>query len=391
MSGNDRTREQLERHLRQASKQVSYEEQKRRKNASRMRHSTRNDSGARKRGWTEADDEEPGFERIVRARHEAAASPVDDGPIDASLARSTVVAVHRGRVVLDDEAGGEREARLAGRLAANPDLQLVVGDEVAWSEHSGVARIEAVVPRRSSLSRTDPGNPHRLLPIAANVDVAVIVAAAVDPPLRPGLIDRYLLGLERGGVEAVACINKVDLLTTDAERAELEALLRPYTELDLPLVRVSASTGDGVEGLRDLVRGRTCVFVGHSGVGKSSLLNALDPSGGRAVGAVRDHRGEHGGRGGGRGRHTTTSSSLRELGDGTRVIDTPGVRAFGLEHLAPADVLAGFPDLEAFAADCRFSNCAHAEEPGCGVRAAVEAERVAKSRYTSYRRIVDSV
>jgi len=394
MGSGDSKREQVERHLRQAQKHVGYEEQKRRKSTSRATRSTRASGGSRQRTWSESDEEQQDFEKIVRRPATPASARIDHGPIDESLPRSTVIAVHRGRVLLE----GEREARLAGRLAVDPDLRIVVGDVVAWSDQSGVPRIEGLVPRRSSLSRTDPGNPHRLLAIAANVDLAVIVAAAVDPPLRPGLIDRYLLGLERGGVAAAVCINKVDLLHTEEARAELEALLAPYLELDLPVLRLSASTATGLDALRERIHGRTCVFVGHSGVGKSSLLNALDPTGERAVGAVRDHRGTSeeedsglggGGRGGGRGRHTTTSSSLRDLGEGTRIIDTPGVRAFGLEHLTPDEVLAGFADLAVYAADCRFSNCAHGVEAECAVRLAAEAGRVAASRYASFRRIVD--
>ena len=396
MSSDDRKRKQVERYLRQTEKHVSYEEQRRRKGAAKGRPSGRSGGNVREREFTE-DAEVPLFEKIPRGPRGASgtsrasgtgkAGASGHGVIDASLSRSTVIAVHRGRLVLE----GEREARLAGRLAADPDLRLVVGDVVAWSEHSGVARIEGVLPRRSSLARGDPGNAHRELVIAANVDVAVIVVAAADPPLRPGLIDRYLLGLERGGVAAVICVNKLDLIPTADVRAELEQLLQPYAQLGLPIVRVSASTGSGLDELRDQLRGRTCVLVGHSGVGKSSLLNRIDPGEARATGAVRSHGGGDplvGGRGGGRGRHTTTSSSLRDLGQGTRVIDTPGVRAFGLEHLTPEQVLGGFPDLIAFSADCRYSNCTHLDEAECGVRAAVADGRASESRYKSFRRVL---
>lgn len=160
--------------------------------------------------------------------------------------------------------------------------------------------------------------------------------------------------------------------------------------------RVSAGSGEGLDALRATVRGRTCVFVGHSGVGKSSLLNGLDPDGERLTGAVRAHRGDRvddelrGGRGGGRGRHTTTSSSMRELDDGTRVIDTPGVRSFGVDQLTHEQIRRGYPDLMAFAVDCRFANCTHVHETDCGVQAAVLDGRAPRARFESFRRILDA-
>ncbi len=362
---------------------VDHEEQKRRKAASRERRSAETERRPRRRSWGSGEDDADdavAFEKITR--RSAVQLPGAGGraePIDPSLPRSTVAAVHRGRIELADG----RVARLAGRLAADSTLQIVVGDEVAHSDHDGVARIEGVDPRRSSLARSDPGNPNRELTIAANIDVAVVVAAAVDPPLRPGLIDRYLLGLERGGVDAVVCVNKVDKITDTAQRAELEQLLLPYDGLGMMIVWASPACGAGIEELRAVIRGTTSVFVGHSGVGKSSLLNRIDPDGDRNIGRVRGYDG--------RGRHTTTSSSLRSLPGGTRVIDTPGVRSFGLEHLDLADVRAGFPELQEFASGCRFASCTHAHEPDCAVRAAVEDGRLPRARYDSYVRVLGEV
>ena len=376
MDKQEQKRRQLERHLRSVDKHVGYEERKRRKAAARERKGSHRGRGARRKDWKQGrdSDDEVVFEKIERAR--PAPAPRRARTLDESLPRATVVAVHRGRVELE----GGRKARLAAHLAADPSFRIAVGDEAAFGETEGVACIHGVAPRRTWLARSDPGSPSQELVIAANVDVCVIVAAAVEPPLRPGLIDRFLLALDRGGVEAVVCVNKNDLLTPD-QRAEVTTLVAPYAELDVPVTWCSAVAGTGIAELAALLAGRTCVFVGHSGVGKSSLLNAIDPAGGRDTGEVRAFDG--------RGRHTTTSSSLRELANATRVIDTPGVRSFGLGSLTLADVRAGFPDLAAFAPGCRFRDCTHVHEQECAVRDAVDAGRLSAARFGSYRRLVD--
>lgn len=205
MASRSDKRAQVERYLRQTSKQIGHEEQKRRKGASRARKVNQVSRGTRRQDWSEEDTVDV-FEKITRTPKRSGRDQA--GPIDPKLPRSIVTAVHKGRIVLEDQ----RDARLAGRLCADPELRIVVGDEVAWSDNDGVARVEGIVPRRSWLARCDPGNANREIVIAANIDLAVIVAAAADPPLRPGLIDRYLLALEQGDVEAAVCINKVDLI-----------------------------------------------------------------------------------------------------------------------------------------------------------------------------------
>jgi ribosome biogenesis GTPase len=370
---------QVERYLRSAHKFIGYEEEKRRKASSRERKGSTKARGPRRQDWSageDAWDDEVSHEKIERRKKGAVRQAASARVFDESLPRATVVAVHRGRVELD----GGREARLATHLVTDPTFQVAVGDEVGISETGGVARIEGLAPRRTWLARSDPGNASRELVIAANVDIAVVVAAAVDPPLRPGLIDRFLLGLERGGVQPAVCINKVDRLGDERERARVSTLVEPYVQLGLAVVWCSAVAREGLDELAALLAGRTCVFVGHSGVGKSSILNALDPNGERATGDVREFDG--------RGRHTTTSSSLRELPGGARLIDTPGVRSFGIEHLDLADVRAGFPDLAEYGAACRFADCTHVHEPDCGVRVAVDEGRLSAARVASYQRIV---
>lgn len=370
---------QRNRYLRAARKMVGHEEQKQRKSNSASRRTQRSQSRRPSRDW-DADSWEEGddqtFEKIQRSQPTKRTGGTQRSADDlAALPTAIVTAVHQGRVVLDN---GET-ARVAGHLLVDTTFRLVVGDVVRFETPSGQTRIEARDPRRSCLSRPDPGNPHHALVIAANVDLAVIVVAAKDPPLRPGLIDRLALAIEHGGATPAVCVNKFDLCN-EGERAEVEATVAPYRDLGCEVFCCSAATGEGCDELRSFIAGKGSVFVGHSGVGKSSILNALDPHGDRITGDVRQYDG--------RGRHTTTASSLRDLPDGTRVIDTPGVRSFGLDGLSAEQVRDGFAEFARFAAGCRFSDCPHVHEPECGVREAAENGNLTLARYQSYCRIL---
>ena len=210
---------------------------------------------------------------------------------------------------------GMRKAAQGGRRRRHDDFD---DDEVAGMERMGrrrkgpapTAPRDDGPPPRGVLSRPDPHDPRKELVIATGIDVAVVVVTLRTPPLRPGLIDRFLVALERGGVAPLICANKIDMHDRD-ERAELRAALAPYAALGVPVVYCSAAEGEGIDALRTALRGTTCAFVGHSGVGKSSLLNALD-EGARRTGAVRTSDG--------RGRHTTTTTTFATIGDDTRVI-----------------------------------------------------------------------
>ena len=353
-------------------RQVGRDEQQRRKQESKARRATQQRHDRTRRDWDE--DDEP-FEKIRRA--EPARPAATAGATD--LPRATVAAVHQGRIELDDGT----TARIAGELLLDPNFRLCVGDEVAVQATAGPPRIRMLLPRRSWLARPDPGNPHRELLLAANVDIAVIVVAAAESGLRPGLIDRCLLALTRGRVAAAVCVNKVDLLPGGAADAALAATMMPYVTMAVPVFHCSAKLGLGLPALRAHLAGKTCVFVGHSGVGKSALANALDPGGDRRTGAVRAHDGK--------GRHTTSASSLRRLDDGTRLIDTPGVREFGLGPLTADEVRAGFEEFAPFVANCRFGDCKHVEEPGCAVLEAVASGRLDAARHASYARILASL
>jgi ribosome biogenesis GTPase len=278
--------------------------------------------------------------------------------------------------------GADREATLAGALQRGERSSLAVGDEVIVAGEAPAIRLLRVLPRRSALERPDPHAPGRRLVVAANIDLVVIVLAARTPPPRPRLVDRYLVAAGLGGAAALLCVNKSDQLDAEGRHA-LGALLEPYPPLGVPVLWCSAHTGEGLAQLRASIEGRTCAFVGHSGVGKSSLINALDPALDLATGEANPFHGK--------GRHTTTSATLHDLGGNTRIIDTPGVRAFGLQGLRSADLGPWFPDLQALAAGCAWRDCSHAGEAGCAVAEAASAGRVDPRRLDSYRRILASL
>ena len=339
----------------------------------------------RRREWDDGDESPEVFEKIVASpsRHRrvpgggdlpVTTPGVEDPELETSAAR--VVAVHRDRVLVRAEG-----ARLGAESSLTGELPpLAVGDHVRLHELGGVRRLVSVTPRETVLSRPDPGDPRRELVLAANVEVAVIVAAARRPGFRPALVDRLLVALERGGVTPLLCVNKADLL---AAPDELDGELAPYRELGIDVHCTSTVTNAGVDALGAALTGRTCVFAGHSGVGKSTLLNALDPESRRDTGGGRTFDGK--------GRHTTSASQLVELGDGTRLIDTPGVRAFGLWDVERGTLRFAFPEFEEFARDCRYSDCLHHVEPDCAVRAAGGDGRVPQGRFATYLRILGTL
>ncbi len=262
---------------------------------------------------------------------------------------------------------GELECGLNGNRVA-------VGDVASFDRADLL--VTNVSPRKTLLSRPDPGNPNLELPIAANVDLVVIVVSVKSPPLHVRFIDRYLITIDRSGANAALCVNKLDLLTPE-ERTQEFNKLTPYADLGLPIIGCSIETGEGLDEIKNLISGSTCVFVGHSGVGKSSLLNNV-------ASGIAERTGEVS-RGYGRGRHTTTWSSLHDLGDGTRIIDTPGIRSLGLKPLSPEELSWHFPEFAGL--KCKFSNCTHLHEPECGVKDALGVN-VRPERYETYRRIL---
>lgn len=375
----------VDRYLRGAKKMRSREEEKRIADNKRARGPGKG-RAPRRRDWDEEDDDFDMFENMRSSADTDLSGIVKPDPLgeDAKGEPALLVAPRGRTATVRTSEGEEREVEVSPHLRSSGTL--VVGDEVVIEDDRITGREE----RRSELARRD-GARGALRILAANVDVGVIVLAAGRPrgkdgtknKLKVGLVDRMVIALRRGNIEPVVLVNKIDLIEDDAGRQDLEAARAAWSQLGLEVISASAATGEGVQTLAERLTGKTAVFVGQSGVGKSSLLNGIDPSGERDVRDIRDADG--------RGRHTTTASTLRELPGGTRLVDTPGVRSFGLGHVGPEDLWAAFPDLFELSRDCRFSDCGHGNEPGCAVIAAAEESPEVHERLESWRRMLLSL
>jgi ribosome biogenesis GTPase len=254
---------------------------------------------------------------------------------------------------------------------------IAVGDNVVISQN-GADRgiVEAVLPRQSILARPDVFHNHLQQVIVANAEQLLVVASWRDPKLWPELIDRYLIAAERHGLSPIICVNKVDLAQ---DIGLCRKALHPYLDLGYQVLFTSALTGKGTSKLKDVLKGCTTVLAGMSGVGKSSLLNAVQEGLHLRTAEVSDW--SH------TGRHTTSQINLLKLEIGGYVVDTPGIREFGLSNLRRGELIRFYPEIAAVEGRCRFSDCSHTHEPGCEVKAAVQQGGISKMRFSSYQQI----
>ena len=255
---------------------------------------------------------------------------------------------------------------------------VVAGDRVRFrAESETTGMIEFVAKRHGTISRQSRGQQHI---IAANVDHLLIVTSAAEPTLKPSLIDRFLLSAEQCGLNPVVIINKCDLI----DPAEFQPILGVYAALGYRVLLTSADQGTNIEYLRELLKGKQTALSGQSGVGKSSLLNAVEPGLGLAVSTVsKDNQ---------KGRHTTTTSTLIPLKghDAGLVFDTPGIRQFQLWDITAEEVAGLMPDLRPYVGACRYSNCLHLSEDDCAVKDAVADGRIDARRYDSYCHLLEN-
>lgn len=254
---------------------------------------------------------------------------------------------------------------------------LVAGDKVLWSSGEPIGVVESILPRSSELQRPDASGKPKV--VAANINTVVLVFAP-EPQAHANLIDRYLVAIEQLGAQAILVLNKVDLDNKALDTTR--TLAAQYQQLGYPLIEVSTKSGLGVGILREQLAERTSLIVGQSGVGKSSIINAINPSAEASVGALSEARLK--------GRHTTTTTRLFFLNQKTRLIDSPGIREFGLEHLNPEHIAKGFIEFRPFIGECRYRNCNHRKTAGCALQAAVERGEIKPQRFNSYLQIQDS-
>lgn len=314
-------------------------------------------------------------ERLARAQKKVAA-------VESTLEGSDLGPEQTGRIITRYGAQVELEdsQRKRFRCLMRRNLpSLVCGDNVIWQagpDNTGV--VVAMEPRQSLLERPDADN--QLKPVAANIS-QILVVAAPEPALDVDLINRYFVAAEMTGIPPVLIINKIDLLS-EATLDKLRARFQAYEDIGYSVIYATTKRAHGLDDLLEHLRDKTSIFVGQSGVGKSSLIQVLLPKEELRVNSLSESSGE--------GRHTTTTTQLYHFSTGGELIDSPGVRSFRLGHVSRREITEGFKEFRPYLGQCRFSDCRHTVEPDCAIIAAVDAGKISSERFESYQRIIET-
>ena len=267
--------------------------------------------------------------------------------------------------------------RLKGIKNTNP---VAVGDYVAFQQEEGLQGvITAVEERQNYIIRKSVNLSKQTHIIAANIDLAFLVVTLNNPPTSTTFIDRFLVTAEAYSIKTVLLFNKVDTYTPD-ELAEVKYLAQLYRKVGYECIGISATTGKNIEKVKETMRGKTCVVSGHSGAGKSTLINAIAPQLALKTGEISlQHQ---------QGQHTTTFAEMFDLPFAARIIDTPGIKGFGMVEIDNNSLTDYFPEFFALKHHCKFNNCLHTDEPQCAIKEALDRDEIAWSRYKSYLQIL---
>lgn len=304
------------------------------------------------------------------------------------LLRGTVIKSTGSWYNVHLEDGQILECRMAGKIrlgelkATNP---IAVGDEVELiiEPENGKGVIKSILPRRNYLVRQSPRRKHDLHLMASNVDQAILIATIINPNLKQGFIDRFLLVTEPYNIPTYIIFNKADVYE-EQDLEIFEYLQGIYDPIGYPLMLVSAKTGQGIDELKVLLQDKITMVSGQSGVGKSSMVNALQPQLDLRTSDLSDYSGK--------GTHTTTFAEMHPLSFGGQIIDTPGIKTLSFIHFEPKDVAHNFREFFELSANCRFGpDCLHRNEPKCAVKAALEAEEISELRYMNYLTILGEI
>ena len=304
-----------------------------------------------------------------------------------------VIATHGATVEVEDE-----KKHIHPCISRKKVGVAVCGDQVQWhSEPNQTGLIHEIHPRKNLLARPDARN--KLKPVAANIDYLIITLAPTPSAIQEDetsmapqsdkitlfdfhAIDRYIVAAEASNIQAMIVINKVDLLSKE-QLDDVESRLAHYHPLGYPYVFTSPKQNKGLSTLYEYIHHRTCVFVGQSGVGKSSLIQHYVNEADIQVGSISKVTGQ--------GRHTTTATRLYHLGKGGQIIDSPGVREFGLWNIEAKEIMHAFKEFRPHIGKCKFNNCLHSGEPGCAVKAAVNSGEIHQERYSAYQKVLVSL
>lgn len=263
--------------------------------------------------------------------------------------------------------------RLKGIRSTNP---IAVGDRVVIVENNeGTALITEIEDRKNYIIRKSSNLSKQSHILAANIDLCFLIVTINHPVTSTVFIDRFLASAEAYRVPVNLIFNKIDIYDED-ESEYMDALIAMYEHIGYPCIKIAALQNTGIAALHEKIKGKITLFSGHSGVGKSTLINSLIPQADLKTGAISGYHGK--------GMHTTTFSEMIELPHGGFIIDTPGIKGFGTVDMEKAEIFHFFPEIFKFSRDCRFNNCIHINEPGCAVRDAVEKHYISESRYKSY-------